>query len=91
MKGVLKMSKASAVFLMVLAAGCVLMAMGLLGFVDTGCPRPIERFPMERLHCTVFTVGTVAGMALLAVGAAGMLAALIRDGIAAEREAKRSV
>ena len=71
------MSKSSAVFLMVLAAACLLITVGLSGAIDAGCPRPIARFPMAQLRCSVLTGLTGIGLLMLAIGALGIAASVI--------------
>ena len=75
------MSKASAVFLMVLVAACLLITVGLLGAIDAGCPRPIAQFPMAQLRCSVLTSLTGIGLLMLAIGALGIAASVIWDSI----------
>ena len=71
------MSKTSLGFLMVFAAGCPLLLIGLMGSVLGDCPRPITQFPATQAHCTVYISATAASLLLLTVGAAGIFASLV--------------
>ena len=84
------MSKVSAVFLMALAAACLLITVGLLGVIDADCPRPIGQFPMSQLNCNVLISLTGAGLLLLAIGAVGISASVIWDALSESKGVGRN-